>query len=242
MYLNYVIEEFLSGIECSVFVLTDGDNYVLLPEAKDYKRIGEGDTGLNTGGMGSISPVPFCNEEFMQKVKTNIIERTIQGLKAENINYQGFIFFGLMNVGGDPYVIEYNVRMGDPESESVFARFDSDIVEAFTLVKDKRLKEYNININPLTATTVMLCSGGYPESYEKNKVISGLDNTFDAIIYHAGTKENADNQIVTSGGRVLAVTCLGEKIQDALDKCYKTIENISFDKMYFRKDIGKDLL
>ncbi len=237
-----VIEEFLSGIECSVFVLTDGDNYVLLPEAKDYKRIGEGDTGLNTGGMGSISPVPFCNEEFMQKVKTNIIERTIQGLKAEDINYQGFIFFGLMNVGGEPYVIEYNVRMGDPESESVFARFDSDIVEAFTLVKDKRLNEYNIKINPLTATTVMLCSGGYPESYEKNKVISGLNNVSDAIIYHAGTKENADNQIITSGGRVLAVTCLGDGIQEALDKCYKTIENISFDKMYFRKDIGKDLL
>lgn len=236
-----VIEEYLSGIECSVFVLTDGKNYVLLPEAKDYKRIGEGDTGLNTGGMGSISPVPFCDETFLQKVKEKIIDKTINGLQKEKIHYQGFIFFGLMNVNGEPYVIEYNVRMGDPESESVFARFDSDIVEAFSLVEQQRLNEYAIKINPLTAATVMLCSGGYPEAYEKGKVITGLDKVQDAIVYHAGTKENEKKEIITSGGRVLAVTCLGYNIADALDKCYNNINNISFDKMYFRKDIGKDL-
>lgn len=237
-----VIEEYLSGIECSVFVLTDGKNYVLLPEAKDYKRIGEGDTGLNTGGMGSISPVPFCDEVFMQKIKTNIIDRTIDGLQKEGIHYQGFIFFGLINVNGEPYVIEYNVRMGDPETESVFARIDSDIVEAFCLIESQKLNEYKIKINPKTATTVMLCSGGYPESYEKNKIIKGLDKATDAIIYHAGTKENDRNEIITSGGRVIAVTCLGDNIKQALDKCYNTIRNISFDKMYYRKDIGNDLI
>ena len=237
-----VIEEYLSGIECSVFVLTDGKNYVLLPEAKDYKRIGEGDTGLNTGGMGSISPVPFCDEVFMQKIKTNIIDRTIDGLQKEGIHYQGFIFFGLINVNGEPYVIEYNVRMGDPETESVFARIDSDIVEAFCLIESQKLNEYKIKINPMTATTVMLCSGGYPESYEKNKIIKGLDKATDAIIYHAGTKENDRNEIITSGGRVIAVTCLGDNIKQALDKCYNTIRNISFDKMYYRKDIGNDLI
>ncbi|MBR1626450.1 MAG: phosphoribosylamine--glycine ligase [Bacteroidales bacterium] len=237
-----VIEEYLSGIECSVFVLTDGKNYVLLPEAKDYKRIGEGDTGLNTGGMGSISPVPFCDEAFMQKVRTNVIDRTINGLQREGIHYQGFIFFGLMNVYGEPYVIEYNVRMGDPESESVFARLDSDIVEAFSLVKQQRLDEYKIRINKMTAATVMLCSGGYPESYEKGKVINGLDKLTDAIVYHAGTKENDNKEIVTSGGRVLAVTCLGDNITSALNKCYENIDKITFDKMYYRKDIGKDLI
>ncbi|MBP3254423.1 MAG: phosphoribosylamine--glycine ligase [Bacteroidales bacterium] len=236
-----VIEEYLNGIECSVFVLTDGKNYVLLPEAKDYKRAGEGDTGLNTGGMGSISPVKFCTEEFLNKVKTRIIDRTIQGLQKENIHYQGFIFFGLMNVEGNPYVIEYNVRMGDPESESVFARFDSDIVKAFSLIKEQRLNEYQIKISPQTAATVMLCSGGYPQEYEKGKVINGLDSTEDAIVYHAGTK-NENGKTVTAGGRVIAVTCLSDGLQAALDKCYRNIGKISFDNKYFRKDIGKDLL
>ena len=237
-----VIEEFLKGIECSVFVLTDGKNYVLLPEAKDYKRVGEGDTGLNTGGMGSISPVPFCTKEFMQKVEDKVIKPTINGLIEDKIDYNGFIFFGLMNVDGEPYVIEYNVRMGDPESESVFARFDSDIVEAFELVSSKELGKYEIKISDKTATTVMLCSGGYPESYEKGKLISGLDKVENAIVYHAGTKADADSHILTSGGRVLAVTCLGTDIQDALNQCYKNIEKISFERMYFRKDIGKDLI
>lgn len=236
-----VIEEFLNGIECSVFVLTDGKNYVLLPEAKDYKRIGEGDKGLNTGGMGSISPVKFCDKVFMDKVKTKIIEPTIAGLQQEGIDYQGFIFFGLMNVNGEPYVIEYNVRMGDPESESVFARIYSDFVEAFLLLKEKRLDSYKINIDPKTAATVMICSGGYPQSYEKNKQIKGLDDVEDAIVYHAGTKEE-NGKILTSGGRVLAITCLGENIQEALDKCYKNIDGIYFDKKYFRHDIGKDLM
>lgn len=237
-----VIEEFLSGIECSVFVLTDGKHYVLLPEAKDYKRVGEGDKGLNTGGMGSISPVPFCDKEFMQKVKSRIIEPTIEGLRKEQIDYRGFIFFGLMNVKGDPYVIEYNVRMGDPESESVFARFDSDIIEAFLLTKDQKLNEYKESINPQTAATVMLCSGGYPEKYEKGKQIFGLEKLRDVIIYHAGTKEDEQDNIFTNGGRVLAITCLGDNISEAREKCYKKIENVSFEKMYFRKDIGEDLL
>ncbi|MGP1515264.1 MAG: phosphoribosylamine--glycine ligase [Bacteroidales bacterium] len=237
-----VIEEYLDGIECSVFILTDGKNYILLPEAKDYKRIGEGNTGLNTGGMGSISPVPFCDKTFMQKVKTNIIEKTIKGLQKEKITYQGFIFFGLMNIKGDPYVIEYNVRMGDPESESVFARIDSDIVKAFSLIKQQRLNEYSIEVNPMTAATVMLCSGGYPESYEKNKIINGLENMTDAIVYQAGTRENETNDIVTDGGRVLAVTCLADNLVEALDKCYDNINKIDFDKMYFRRDIGKDLI
>ncbi len=236
-----VIEEFLSGIECSVFVLTDGKHYVLLPEAKDYKKVGEGDKGLNTGGMGSISPVPFCDKAFMERVEDRIIKPTIYGLQQERMKYKGFIFFGLMNVGGNPYVIEYNVRMGDPESESVFARFDSDIVEAFKLLDKEELDRYEIKISPQTATTVMLCSGGYPESYEKGKEITGLADCQDAILYHAGTKQGEDDKILTSGGRVLAVTCLANTIQDALTKCYDNISRIYFDKMYFRKDIGKDL-
>ena len=237
-----VIEEYLSGVECSVFVLTDGDNYILLPEAKDYKRVGEGDTGLNTGGMGSISPVPFCDKTFMQKVEQRIIQPTIEGLKKDKIHYQGFIFFGLMNVKGDPYVIEYNVRMGDPESESVFARFDSDIVEAFELMGKKELDKYQLKISEKTATTVMLCSGGYPESYEKGKIINGLDQVQNAIVYHAGTKKDDENNILTNGGRVLAVTCLADDMQQALNLCYENINKISFDKMYYRKDIGKDLM
>ncbi|MBR1769531.1 MAG: phosphoribosylamine--glycine ligase [Bacteroidales bacterium] len=237
-----VIEEFLKGIECSVFVLTDGKNYIILPEAKDYKKIGEGDTGLNTGGMGSISPVPFCNEAFMSKVENRIIKPTVEGLQKDGLEYQGFIFFGLMNVDGEPYVIEYNVRMGDPESESVFARFSSDIVEAFIAVGKKELDKYNLKINPNTAATVMLCSGGYPEAYEKGKVITGLDKTKDAIIYHAGTKRDSEGRLLSNGGRVLAVTCLDNTLKEALAECYSTIDEINFDKMYFRKDIGQDLL
>lgn len=236
-----VIEEFLKGIECSVFVLTDGEHYVLLPEAKDYKRVGEKDTGLNTGGMGSISPVSFCDEAFLCKVKERIIAPTIEGLAKENIDYQGFIFFGLMNVKGEPFVIEYNVRMGDPESESVFARIDSDLVEAFALLKEKRLDTYNIGISKQTAATVVLCSQGYPEKYEKGKVIKGIDKVKDAIVYHAGTKQEGKD-VLTNGGRVLAVTCLGADIKQALQKCYEQIEEISFDNKYFRKDIGKDLI
>lgn len=236
-----VIEEFLHGVECSVFVLTDGKNYILLPEAKDYKKVGEGDTGLNTGGMGSISPVPFCDKTFLDKVEQNIIQPTIKGLENEGVEYCGFIFFGLMNVGGEPYVIEYNVRMGDPESESVFARWESDIVEAFELCDKKELNKYKLKINSQTAATVMLCSGGYPLDYEKGKEITGLENVADAIIYHAGTKYGDNNKILTSGGRVLAVTCLGENIQEAVNRCYKQINKIHFDKMYYRQDIGKDL-
>ncbi|MDO5760172.1 MAG: phosphoribosylamine--glycine ligase [Bacteroidota bacterium] len=237
-----VIEEFLSGVECSVFVLTDGKHYVILPEAKDYKKVGQNDTGLNTGGMGSVSPVPFCNESFLSKVEQRIIKPTIQGLQEEGIDYKGFIFFGLMNVEGEPYVIEYNVRMGDPESESVFARWDSDIVEAFLMVGKGELDKYLLEINSQTATTVMLCSGGYPLDYEKGKEIFGLDKVDNStIIYHAGTKYSENKKIVTSGGRVLAVTCLGNNMQEALNKCYSEIEKIHFDKMYYRKDIGKDL-
>lgn len=237
-----VIEEFLSGIECSVFVLTDGKNYVILPEAKDYKKVGEGDKGLNTGGMGSVSPVPFCNKEFLNRVEERIIKPTILGLQKDNMKYQGFIFFGLMNVEGNPFVIEYNVRMGDPESESVFARISSDIVEAFALAGEGRLNEYKIEIDSRTATTVMLCSGGYPENYEKGKEILGLDKVNNAIVYHAGTKQGEENKILTSGGRVLAVTCLGNDMQDALKQTYNEISKIYFDKMYYRKDIGKDLM
>lgn len=237
-----VIEEFLSGIECSVFVLTDGKHYVLLPEAKDYKKVGEGDKGLNTGGMGSVSPVPFCDKSFMGKVEERIIKPTIEGLQKEGMKYKGFIFFGLMNVEGNPFVIEYNVRMGDPESESVFARISSDIVEAFALVGEGRLNEYKLEIDSRIATTVMLCSGGYPESYEKGKEILGLDKVNNAIVYHAGTKQGEENKILTSGGRVLAVTCLGNDMQDALKQTYNEISKIYFDKMYYRKDIGKDLM
>ena len=238
---SIVIEQFLSGIELSVFVATDGKNYKLLPEAKDYKRIGEGDTGLNTGGMGAVSPVPFADSEFMNKVRTRIIEPTIEGLRADNIEYNGFIFFGLMNCGDDPYVIEYNVRMGDPESEVVFPRIESDIIDLFEGIAFKSLDKKELVISPLKAVTVMCTSGGYPEEYRKGLPISGVDNIEDSIVYHAGTKLEK-GVLYTSGGRVLCVTSLGESIQECTDKCYAQIEKISFEDIYFRRDIAKDLL
>lgn len=234
-----VIEEFLSGIELSVFVITDGHGYMVLPEAKDYKRIGEGDTGLNTGGMGAVSPVPFADEEFMKKVENRIIRPTVDGLRTDGIEYKGFIFFGLISVNGDPYVIEYNVRMGDPESEVVIPRLQSDIVEIFKAVAAGNLKELTLQTDPRTAVTVMMVSGGYPGSYEKGKNILGLDNVESSVVFHAGT--TSSNGIVTSGGRVLAISSLGETMDEALEKSYKNAEKIKFDKKYYRKDIGFDL-
>lgn len=236
-----VIEEFLKGIECSIFVLSDGENYKILPVAKDYKRIGEGDNGLNTGGMGSVSPVSFADTTFMQKVEERIVIPTINGLKKDNIEYQGFIFIGLMNVDGEPYVIEYNVRMGDPETESVFPRIKSDIVEAFNSFRTKSLDKISLEIDSRYATTVMMVAGGYPESYEKGKEIHGINKTEDCIIFHAGTKE-CEEKIITNGGRVIAVTCYGNTMQEALNKCYKNVEKIDWEGKYYRKDIGKDLL
>lgn len=236
-----VIEEFLKGIECSVFVLSDGENYKILPVAKDYKRIGEGDTGLNTGGMGSISPVPFADNDFMQKVEQRIVIPTINGLKKDNIEYQGFIFIGLMNVEGEPYVIEYNVRMGDPETESVFPRIKSDIVEAFNSFRTKSLDKINFEIDSRYATTVMMVAKGYPESYEKGKEIKGINETEDCIVFHAGTKQEGE-KILTNGGRVIAVTSFGETMQEALEKCYNNVDKISWEGKYFRRDIGKDIL
>lgn len=236
-----VIEEFLNGIELSVFVLTDGKNYKILPSAKDYKRIGEGDTGLNTGGMGAISPVPFANDEFLNKVEEHIIKPTIEGLQKEQIDYRGFIFIGLMNVDGNPYVIEYNVRMGDPETEVVLPRIKSDLLDLFEGVAHQNLHEKSLEIDPRTAVTVVMVSGGYPESYEKGKEILGIENTTDSIVFHAGTTLN-DDKIYTSGGRVLAITSFGNSIQQALDRSYHSIEKIHFDKVNFRKDIGFDLL
>jgi phosphoribosylamine--glycine ligase len=235
-----VIEEFLSGVELSVFVLTDGESYVLLPEAKDYKRIGEGDSGLNTGGMGSISPVPFADEKFMSLVKTRIIDPTINGLKNEKIEYQGFIFFGLINVGGHPYVIEYNVRMGDPETESVLPRLKTDMVELFQAVGEKKLGEYSTEFDQRTAASVMLVSGGYPGNYQKGKEISGLEATENQILFHAGTQLDGD-KVVTSGGRVMAITSLAASMDEALKQSYATAEKIHFDGKYYRKDLGFDL-
>jgi len=235
-----VIEEYLSGIELSVFVLTDGTSWLLLPEAKDYKRIGEGDTGLNTGGMGAVSPVPFAKKEFMEKVKTRIIEPTINGLQKSGIRYQGFIFFGLMNVGGDPYVIEYNVRMGDPESEVVIPRIQSDLLELFIATAEEKLKDKQLEIAKESATTVMLVSGGYPGNYEKGMPISGLDKEIEGFVFHSGTTIR-DKQLATNGGRVLALTSLDTTWKKALKKSYKTAKGISFDGMYYRKDIGFDL-
>ncbi|WP_299213034.1 phosphoribosylamine--glycine ligase [uncultured Aquimarina sp.] len=235
-----VIEEFLDGIELSVFVLTDGKNYVTLPTAKDYKRIGEGDKGLNTGGMGAISPVPFADEAFMSKIEEQIIKPTVEGLAKEKIDYKGFIFIGLIKVGDDPKVIEYNVRMGDPETEAVLPRVKTDLVSLFKHVSDQTLDQIEIEIDPRSATTVMTVSGGYPEAYEKGKEITGIDQVSDSIVFHAGTKL-IENKIVTNGGRVIAVTSFDDDFREALKKSYYNIEKLHFDKMYYRKDLGFDL-
>lgn len=236
-----VIEEFLKGIELSVFVLTDGDSYKVLPSAKDYKRIGEGDTGLNTGGMGSISPVPFADEEFLNKVESRIIKPTVDGLKADGIPYKGFIFIGLMNVNGDPYVIEYNVRMGDPETESVLPRIESDLVDLLEGVAQGNLHTRSYTVSPKTAVTVVLVSGGYPGDYDSGKEIANIENVEDSIVFHAGTKE-VDGKVVTAGGRVLAVTTLQDNLFDGLQQATADAGRIFFDRMYFRKDIGFDLI
>ena len=237
-----VIEEFLKGIELSVFVLTDGKSYKILPSAKDYKRIGEGDLGLNTGGMGAISPVPFADATFLNKVEELVVKPTIAGLQKDGIDYRGFIFIGLMNNNGNPSVVEYNVRMGDPETEAVLPRITSDLFDLFEGVAHQNLHEKSFSVTDKTATTIMLVSGGYPEAYEKNKEIKGFENIKESIIFHAGTTTTLDDKVVTNGGRVMAVTSFGDTIEEALEKTYRSIDKIHFDQMNFRKDIGFDLV
>lgn len=236
-----VIEQFLKGIECSVFVATDGVNYKILPEAKDYKRIGVGDTGLNTGGMGAVSPVPFADNEFMEKVRTRIVEPTIKGFMEDKIIYKGFVFIGLMNDGGEPYVIEYNVRMGDPETEVVIPRIESDIIDLFEAITFNTLDKHELTITDKAATTVVCVAGGYPEEYKKGDVITGLDSETNSIIFHAGTSQK-DNEVLTNGGRVITVTSFGDTIEEAIVESFKTIENIKYEGKYFRTDIGADLI
>lgn len=235
-----VIEEFLAGIELSVFVLTDGKGYKVLPTAKDYKRIGEGDAGLNTGGMGAISPVPFGNQEFMDKIHERIVIPTVEGLKMDNLPYKGFIFIGLIKVGDDPFVIEYNVRLGDPETEVVIPRIKNDLVQVFQAVGNQTLDSINLELDERTATTVMLVSGGYPEAYEKGKEMSGYDQIKDSLVFHAGTQLK-DGKVITNGGRVMAITSFGADFKEALKTSYKNIEKVHFDEMNYRKDIGFDL-
>lgn len=235
-----VIEEFLSGIELSVFVLTDGKNYKVLPTAKDYKRIGEGDTGLNTGGMGAISPVPFANKDFMDKIHDQVVKPTVEGLKKDNLPYKGFIFIGLIKVGEEPKVIEYNVRLGDPETEVVLPRIQNDLVEVFEAVANQTLDQIDLKIDERTATTVMTVAGGYPEAYEKGKEINGHETITDSLVFHAGTVLK-DGKVVTNGGRVMAITSYGNNFEEALALSYQNLEKLQFEGMYYRKDLGFDL-
>ncbi len=238
---NVVIEEYLDGIEMSVFVLTDGVNYQILPEAKDYKRIGEGDTGLNTGGMGAVSPVPFMNDQLRERIKNRVVDPSVNGLNKEKIDYKGFLFIGLMIVDNKPFVIEYNVRMGDPETEVVMPRIKSDLVDHLTACADGTLNKSNVEFEENSATTVMLVAAGYPEAYEKGKEMSGFDSLGDCLAFHSGTKEES-GKILTNGGRILAISALGENFKDALTKSYRNADRILFEGKYYRKDIGLDLM